>query len=129
VGLVILDEPRGAYYGGAVAAPVFRDIVAAWAMQGLGPVRMPASEVLRRDPAPEPASPVTEEIAAAAAMPPGTTPDLRGLDMREAVSRAASLGRRPEVRGSGRVVDQVPAPGTPVERGGRWVLLCATRGQ
>lgn len=26
--LVLLDEPRGAYYGGAVAAPVFRDIIA-----------------------------------------------------------------------------------------------------
>jgi membrane peptidoglycan carboxypeptidase len=130
VGLVILDEPRGAYYGGAVAAPVFRDIVAAWATQGLGPVRMPAGEVLTRDAEPEQASAASPEIAAAAAIPPEAVPDLRGLDMREAVLRAAeALGGRPVVRGSGRVVDQIPAPGTPVARGSRFVLLCAARGQ
>lgn len=130
VGLVILDEPRGAYYGGAVAAPVFRDIVASWATQGLGPVRMPAGQVLTRDLRAEPGGTGTETLATAAAVPPGTVPDLRGLDMREAVALAAgALGGRPEVRGSGRVVDQVPAPGTPVARGGRCILLCAARGQ
>ncbi len=39
VGLVILDEPRGAYYGGFIAAPVFREILAAWAVQGRAPDR------------------------------------------------------------------------------------------
>jgi cell division protein FtsI (penicillin-binding protein 3) len=34
--LVVLDEPRGAYYGGTVAAPVFRDIVAAMAAADKG---------------------------------------------------------------------------------------------
>lgn len=128
VGLVILDEPRGAYYGGAVAAPIFRDIVAAWAMQGQGPVWMPAGEVLRHAPKQGETRASTQEVAEASAVPPGAVPDLRGLDMREAVTRAAAaLGRRPEVRGSGRVVNQIPAPGTPVARGGRCVILCATR--
>jgi cell division protein FtsI (penicillin-binding protein 3) len=130
VGLVILDEPRGAYYGGAVAAPVFRDIAAAWATQGQGPVRMPAGEVLRRAPRPGDRDAVEPEAAPAAAVQAGVVPDLRGLDMREAVARAAAaLGRRPEVRGSGRVVDQTPAPGTPAARGNRCVILCAVRGK
>jgi cell division protein FtsI (penicillin-binding protein 3) len=128
VGLVILDEPRGEYYGGAVAAPVFRDIVATWAAQGLGPVRMPVNEVITRDPHAGSHDIGASEIAEAAAVPPGIVPDLRGLDMREAVARAAAvLGGRPEVRGTGRVVDQVPAPGTKAGAGGRCILLCATR--
>jgi cell division protein FtsI (penicillin-binding protein 3) len=146
VGLVILDEPRGAYYGGTVAAPVFRDIVAAWATQGQGPVRMPAGSVLRREPpksgpmAPEAVGASTEGMAARegavrdgavqGAAADGGFPDLRGLDMRVAIARAAAaVGRKPEVRGSGRVVDQVPAPGAPVAPGARCVLLCAARGR
>jgi cell division protein FtsI (penicillin-binding protein 3) len=135
VGIVILDEPRGAYYGGAVAAPVFRDIVAAWAMQGHGPVRMPAGSVLRREPpraepeAPEAVGASMEALAdPAGAATGGRFPDLRGLDMRVAVVRAtAAAGGRPVVRGSGRVVDQIPAPGAPVSPGARCVLLCAAR--
>src|SRR5256885_16697439 len=46
VGLIVLDEPRGAYYGGTVAAPVFRDIVATWATLGKGPVRLPAQTLV-----------------------------------------------------------------------------------
>ncbi|HEY7727533.1 MAG TPA: penicillin-binding protein 2, partial [Candidatus Eisenbacteria bacterium] len=90
VGLVILDEPRGAYYGGSVAAPLFRDIVAAWAMQGFGPVRMPSGGVLTREPERDDVSAVSREVAAAAAAPSGTVPDLRGLSMREAIARAAA---------------------------------------
>jgi len=52
VGMIILDEPRGAYYGGSVAAPVFRDILAAWAVQGRGPIALPPSTVLLQDQAP-----------------------------------------------------------------------------
>jgi cell division protein FtsI (penicillin-binding protein 3) len=34
--LVVIDEPRGAYYGGTVAAPVFRNIVAGLAAADMG---------------------------------------------------------------------------------------------
>ena len=131
VGLVILDEPRGSYYGGAVAAPVFRDIVAAWAAQGLGPIRMPVGSVLTREPKAEaPEAPTETPAEPAEAVAPGRFPDLRGLDMRVAVARAtAASGARPEVRGSGRVVDQTPAPGARLAPGGRIVLLCAARGR
>jgi hypothetical protein len=41
---VILDEPLGVYYGGEVAAPVFREIAA----QALWYLRIPPTVPLRR---------------------------------------------------------------------------------
>lgn len=126
VGLIILDEPRGAYYGGAIAAPVFRDIVAAWATQGLGPIRMPAGTVLTQDrgAGAEACGPGSADTTATA---PGAFPDLRGLSMRDAIVRAATLlGSTPAVRGTGRVIDQLPAPGTPLALGAKCVLTCAS---
>jgi beta-lactam-binding protein with PASTA domain len=42
-------------------------------------------------------------------------PDLRGLPAREAANRAARQGLIVELKGSGRVVAQSPAPGTELE--------------
>jgi len=44
--LVVLDEPLGPYYGGEVAAPVFREVAA----QTLWYLRIPPATVLRRTP-------------------------------------------------------------------------------
>jgi cell division protein FtsI (penicillin-binding protein 3) len=128
VGLIILDEPRGAYYGGAIAAPVFRDIVAAWATQGLGPIRMPAGAVLTQDHGATEAGPTSApDLAESTIAAPGAFPDLRGLSMRDAIVRATTLlGATPGVRGSGRVIDQLPAPGTPLALGAKCVLTCAS---
>ncbi len=179
VGLIVLDEPRGAYYGGSVAAPVFREILAAWAVQGRGPIALPPSTVVRVDdeaPAADAVPDVRllelsrarEELARAgygmrvvgtgtalgrvstqspeahAPASPGTVveitlaaleeeemavPDLRGLALRQALSRlsamAIEIGR---VRGSGVVVDQSPAPGEPARRGTKCSLVLAARG-
>ncbi|TMQ64750.1 MAG: PASTA domain-containing protein [Candidatus Eisenbacteria bacterium] len=179
VGLIILDEPRGAYYGGSVAAPVFREILAAWALQGRGPIALPPSTVVRVDdeaPAADAVPDVRllelsrarEELARAGygmrvagmgavggrvstqlpeartAARPGTVveltlaaleeedaavPDLRGLALRQALSRlsavAIEIGR---VRGSGVVVDQTPAPGEPARKGTKCSLVLSPRG-
>jgi len=179
VGLIILDEPRGAYYGGSVAAPVFREILAAWALQGRGPIALPPSTVVRVDDEARAADAVPdvrllelsrarEELARAgygmrvagmgavggrvstqtpeARTPahPGTVveltlaaleeddasvPDLRGLALRQALSRlsavAIEIGR---VRGSGVVVDQTPAPGEPARKGTKCSLVLSPRG-
>ena len=178
VGLIILDEPRGAYYGGSVAAPVFRDILAAWAVQGRGPIALPPSTVVREDetptldavpdvrllevdrardllaragygmrvagsgasmggrvadqvPAPDsPARPGTVvELTLIAGEAEATVPDLRGLALRDAVSRlsgmAIEVGR---VQGTGMVVNQVPEPGTAVRKGIKCTLVLSPRG-
>jgi cell division protein FtsI/penicillin-binding protein 2 len=179
VGLIILDEPRGAYYGGSVAAPVFRDILAAWAVQGRGPIALPPSTVLQQDEAPPqdaipdvrllevdrareilaragygmhvagsgasiggrvaeqtpgPDSPaprgtVVELTLVAGAEADATVPDLRGLALRDAVSRLSSMaievGR---VQGTGTVVNQSPEPGTAIRKGIKCTLVLSPRG-
>jgi cell division protein FtsI/penicillin-binding protein 2 len=103
VGVVVIDEPRGGrYYGGQVAAPVFREIV-------LDLMRSPGNLL---DAAP----------ASIASRPPDVpsvvAPDLRLLPRREAQRRLRELGLRTTFVGEGaRVLSQVPAAGQPVERG------------
>ncbi len=103
VGVIVLDEPSGArYYGGQVAAPVFREV-----MLDLQRMAWPGF-----DPA----------DAAVAMRPPQvpavTAPDLRLLPPRQAERRLADFGLHVRFEGSGpRVLSQVPAAGQPVERG------------
>ncbi|HET9951921.1 MAG TPA: penicillin-binding transpeptidase domain-containing protein [Candidatus Eisenbacteria bacterium] len=113
VGLVVLDEPRGAYYGGEVAAPVFREIVASWSVQGRGPLAMPTTELVSGGDPPAPSA--------------SRVPDVRLL----APGRAREvLGREGfDVRLSGegaRVLAQDPAPGEPAPRGATVSLTLAS---
>ena len=179
VGLIVLDEPRGAYYGGSVAAPVFRDILAAWALQGRGPIALPPSSVVRGEDEPstetvpdvrlldverarqvlarfgygmnvaggramggriaaqipEPGTParrgsVVELRLSAAAPGEGiTVPDLRGLELREALARlSGSAIEVARVQGNGMVVRQSPEPGTMVRKGTKCSLVLSPRG-
>jgi cell division protein FtsI (penicillin-binding protein 3) len=60
---------------------------------------------------------------------PGRMPDLRGRSAREAAIAAARRGLVVELRGSGRVVEQTPAPGTEIEPGLACVLTLRREGQ
>jgi beta-lactam-binding protein with PASTA domain len=103
VGLIVLDEPRGAYYGGAVAAPVFRDIVATWATLGRGPVRIPAQTLV---------------TASARGTPAVRVPDVRMMAADEARHVIRSMGMDCAMEGSGaRVAVQSPEPGSHVRSG------------
>ena len=104
VGVVVIDEPpRDLYYGGQVAAPVFREIVLDLMRRGegvLGPVEGP---VASRPPA----------------VPAVIAPDLRLLAAKEAERRLRDFGLRARFEGQGpRVLSQSPAAGQPVDRGG-----------
>jgi cell division protein FtsI/penicillin-binding protein 2 len=105
VGVVVIDEPHsGRYYGGEIAAPVFREVV-------LGLRRLPdgrfgtgATQVAARPPAPAPV----------------VVPDLRLLPAREAERRLAGQGLRARFEGAGpRALAQEPAAGQAAERGAR----------
>jgi len=103
VGVVVLDEPRGTqYYGGQVAAPVFREVMLD--LQRMGwPGFDPAHQAVAMRPPRVPAV---------------TAPDLRLLPPRQAERRLADYGLRVRFEGEGpRVLSQVPAAGQPVERG------------
>ena len=102
--LVLIDESKKGYYGGDVAAPVFRDIV---------------EDVHRLRDGPLSPRPTVVQVAADDLKPPPTlVPDVRLLPLDRATEKLAALGLRVRSSGTGpRVVSQDPAPGSPVERG------------
>jgi len=103
VGIIMLDEPRGAYYGGTVAAPVFRDVVATWATMGRGPVRVPAQTLL---------------TASGRRASEVRVPDVRMMAAERARSVLRSAGMDCSMEGSGaRVAVQSPEPGTNARSG------------
>ncbi|KPL09779.1 hypothetical protein AMJ85_06055 [candidate division BRC1 bacterium SM23_51] len=103
-----IDQPRGAKYGGDVAAPVVRGI-AEHALRILG---IPPSQTDRS------AAEIQltlhsvreAEDRAPPTVPKGRMPDLRGLTMREVSECLAGQDLRISFEGSGVVVTQTPAP-------------------
>lgn len=116
--LVIVDEPEGSVYGGVVAAPAFRNIAR-------GALRRLAIVPDKPEPLPIPAAiegtlvRVERKSASEAARREGglEVPDFVGLSLREAIEKARTLKLKVEMRGSGYVVKQTPAPGTVGGRG------------
>jgi cell division protein FtsI (penicillin-binding protein 3) len=123
--VVVVDSPHAvSAYGGVVAAPIFQKIAdAALRHDGVAPTLNAAPPLLvaRRRESPE------QRTAGPAAPPSIVTlgplahgrasvfPDLRGLSAREALQALARLGMSPRLHGDGLVVEQRPAPGTPID--------------
>src|SRR5829696_764416 len=144
--IVVIDEPSGAYHGGDVAAPVFRE-VAEQILPALGV--MPDIEtssvpelVAQVNENPERAAKIREEQAqseqqrqatlptvdsnggrggevvyAVATRKAVLMPDLRGRSVRDVARTCAQLGLQVEARGEGRVLKQSPSAGTEVSTG------------
>jgi cell division protein FtsI (penicillin-binding protein 3) len=144
--IVVIDEPAGAYHGGDVAAPVFREV----AEQVLPALNvMPDIEtksapdlIAETNTNPERAAKIQEEQAQSeeqrkATMPTVDSnggrsgevvyavatkkamlmPDLRGRSVRDVARTCAQLGLQVEARGEGRVTKQSPSAGTEVNTG------------
>jgi cell division protein FtsI/penicillin-binding protein 2 len=103
VGVVVIDEPRGGhYYGGEIAAPVFREVLLDLRRLPDGPLGTGSTQVALKPPAP-------------AAV---VVPDLRLLPPRAAERRLAEYGLHARFAGRGpRVLAQDPAAGRAAERG------------
>src|SRR5215208_7041992 len=144
--IVVIDEPSGAYHGGDVAAPVFRE-VAEQILPNLGV--MPDIEtksapelVAQVNEDPERAAKLRDEQAQAeqerkATLPTVDSnggrggevvyavatkkamlmPDLRGRSVRDVARTCAQLGLQIEARGEGRVLKQNPSAGAEVNTG------------
>lgn len=143
--IVVIDEPSGAYHGGDVAAPVFRQI----AEQILPDMDvMPDTEIKETsqliaqasETSPNTAKPREQKetagetrmatlpevrrngrdgevVYAAATRNAIVMPDLRGHSVRDVARTCAQLGLQMEARGEGRVLKQNPAPGVEVANG------------
>jgi cell division protein FtsI/penicillin-binding protein 2 len=144
--IVVIDEPAGAYHGGDVAAPVFRE-VAELILPGLDvepdiELKSTPQLIAQVPEDPEKAAKLREEQEKAeqerrATMPTvginggrggevvyaiGTKnamlmPDLRGRSVRDVARTCQQLGLQVEARGEGKVFKQSPAAGTEISSG------------
>jgi cell division protein FtsI (penicillin-binding protein 3) len=144
--IVVIDEPAGAYHGGDVAAPVFREI-AEQILPGMGvipdvetksapqliaqviekpeAVAKAREEQMRSEQARRATMPTVDsnggrggEVVYASSMNKAIVmPDLRGRSVRDVVRTCAQLGLQIEARGEGRVFRQSPAAGSEVNTG------------
>ena len=124
--VVVVDSPhRVSPYGGVVAAPIFQKIATAALRQyGVPPSINAPEPVFAGRPEetgqhttsgpvtlPPTIVPLTGSINTSAS----EVPDLTGMSARDALGALTRLGCTAELRGAGLVVDQWPAPGTPLD--------------
>lgn len=143
--IVVIVGPKGAFYGGSVAGPVFRSIADKVYAAYLEPAKdsiPPYNEVpqvkpgLREDVTllakdlgfrTQSENLIAEHVAVTADTAtvfvtgvndiPGTVPDVIGMGANDAVYLLEKEGLRAELSGFGRVYRQSPTPGTPVSKG------------
>jgi cell division protein FtsI (penicillin-binding protein 3) len=144
--IVVIDEPLGAYHGGDVAAPVFREI----AEQILPDLNvtpdtevksLPAQIAEASKPSPRQAARAettieereatlpkvvaaqsfsgrrSEVVFTVATQHAALMPDLRGQSVRDVARMCAQLGLRLEARGEGLATQQNPAAGAEIDSG------------
>lgn len=126
--VVVIDSPHaGSYYGGAVAAPVFREIAREVIREFAVPRTIePEPPVIVAPGRPAPVTgPRTLRTASrgeglpTTSIPRGVMPDLSGLSARDAVRVLAELGVTATLMGDGVVSRQGIPAGAPVTRGTR----------
>jgi len=104
---VLVDSPKGVYYGSQVAAPIFKNIV---------------NRVLNMRDNPW-AGMVAENDTSAQSRGPLQVPDMKGFSVAEAVRNTLKLGLKPVVVGDSTVVaKQFPLPGAELNAGGEVTL-------
>jgi cell division protein FtsI (penicillin-binding protein 3) len=132
---VVVEDPKGAIYGGVVAAPIFKEI-AAQSMRILGYYpKEPLKEKKEKN------EPVLANLFATPAVaathkevkftppqlqiprgPITTMPDLKGYTIRQVLNILNKSGLHCRFEGSGMAVSQKPAPGTAITPGGTCVV-------
>jgi cell division protein FtsI (penicillin-binding protein 3) len=132
--LVMVDSPRvGGDTGGAIAAPIFKRIAdASLRRLGVTPTIDPAPPVIVARQTDESMAPAAAALVgpAVVSLPvngEAGVPDLTGMSAREALRELARLGLTARMQGAGFVVDQRPAPGSPLEPGAICTLILNRR--
>ncbi len=134
--IVVIDSPhQKGYYGGTVAAPIFKRIAEESLRHlGVAPTINAAPPVLVARNGEEmityPVNASGPVEPAARAEPGGggdLMPDLRGLSAREALRTLTRLGMTARLVGDGLVLEQFPAVGTPLGRADACILKLGRR--
>jgi len=117
---VVIHEPQGASYGGVVAAPIFRNIAAkALPYLGVPPSdgQSEASPGLRlvKDTKGGESSHNRIPFSIERNESLKVVPNVTGLSLKVALLELASIGVRTEFTGSGRVIEQEPLEGVPID--------------
>ena len=144
--IVVIDEPAGAYHGGDVAAPVFREVAEQiLPILGVEPdieTKSTPDLIAQVDQDPERTAKLREDqtrdaeerkatlptvdsngvrgsevVYATATRQAIVMPDLRGRSVRDVARTCVQLGLQLEARGEGRVFKQSPAAGSEVNSG------------
>lgn len=122
-----IDEPKGRYYGGQVAAPAFREVVE----KTLHYLKVPARGGIVTAEASEKGTYVQPELPAAPVEMPRfiargenvwELPDFTGLTMRGVMKAAHDVPLNFRLAGTGVAVRQYPAPGNVVRAGDECVV-------
>lgn len=116
--LVVIEEPEGSFYGGEVAAPVFREIAGrVLPYLGIDPdgrlkrITVKTAKVVKG------AGRMEERILPGRKGEDSSLPSFIGKGIREVLREAWSLSLDVKVVGYGRAVAQDPKPGSPFKRG------------
>jgi cell division protein FtsI/penicillin-binding protein 2 len=136
--IVVIDEPRGAYHGGDVAAPVFREIAeqilpelsvtpdVETKTQLIAENRKTSPQELQDDEQRAATLPTiaknfsngSREVVFAPATRRGALmPDLRGQSVRDVMRMCSQLGLNLEAKGEGKATRQYPAAGAELSSG------------
>jgi cell division protein FtsI (penicillin-binding protein 3) len=116
--LVVVDEPTTSPYGGVVAAPAFSAI----AQQALCYLKVPLDKSVKKKPEPVPVQakaapkpePQVSEGGIVEGSDAGAMPNFRGMSMRQVLRIMEKRGLNVKLQGSGKAVEQHPAPGSPI---------------
>lgn len=101
--LVVVDSPEGVYFGGQVAAPVFKNVV----LDTLRYLEVPPEVENNNDE-------VQEQIK---------LPDIKGQSVDKVIKDLKALGLKPRIEGEGdKVISQLPPAGTSVTKNSTIVL-------
>jgi len=125
--LVVIDEPKGIYYGGIVAAPVFSE-VGQWALNYLKvnpqtcmaelshKAKDPRGESDKKE-CPGPANQIALKLKAEDdSVKTEVLPDFKGLGMRDVLKKGRSLGSKVVLEGTGMAIKQEPKPGSSLKK-------------
>jgi cell division protein FtsI (penicillin-binding protein 3) len=137
--VVVLDEPMVEHAGGAVAAPVFRNVASmVLKYRGMTPQGTPRADPAELARRPDPANaayaafreaegkkPPVQDVENGGRIAKGRVrvPDLTGFPLRLAIQKTRELGVSPKVEGTGLLAHQVPPPGQIVDLGSEVLLV------